>query len=569
MVLDGELERESAVSRSRWVSSRSLMPPDLHPSDESASQPGFGRARRWVDVRVPSLAAVTVLLAEVARRSPSPIRLGGPITSLVLASLLDSPRGDLAACGITAWVETDRRDDRRDGWTTDRVGLQGRWVLFDQVLGIVASGSSADGIPPAGHPVWRELTAQFRPPDIDVQAWQRVDRTTWVLHDGDGDMFAELVIDEQRRMGTHEASVEARLVSPSHHRIFDALIEPLNACFGVIESSSRATGRTVMQAQDAEWERTIGVSDAPRESDGSPLVGSPLVVGEPESADVGQQHPIQPEGGSKLDDLSWVIRAAVDVDAASRSRREPNGKYLRSVAGLVGAAPAMRALYAEAGQYLDAMLPDLISAESALVRAGDEAWAVGRLARVVGPAWDHMASPAEVGSDALAARASTLRSMVLAMLEQPDPAGQAARAILTTGLTSSVEAWITAHRNQRKPLDISRTAALRVSISAYRLAGEANSGSEPSHLAGTQAGIHARMHTLVVGLDQDLRWVRRRTAALNLIDRATATPALPLTPIQWMRVGVYANELRATLAQRLARARRRAQRLQRELSRIH
>ena len=553
------------------------MPPDLHPSDESAGQPGFGRGRRWVNVRVPSLAAVTVLLADVARTSPVPVRLGGPITSLVLASLLDSPRGDLAACGITAWVETDRRDDRRDGWTTDRVGLQGRWVLFDQVLGIVASGSSADGIPPAGHPVWRDLSAQFRPPDINVQAWQRVDRTTWVLHDGDGDMFAELVIDEQRRMGTHEASVEARLVSPSHHRIFDALIEPLNACFGVAGSNARLTGRTVMQAQDAEWKRTLGFSDAPPESD-----GSPLVTGEPESADVGQQRAHQAEEGSKLDDLSWVIRAAVDVDTAARTRREPNGEYLRSVAGLVGAAPAMRTLYAEAGQCLDAMLADLVSAESVLVRAGDEAWAVRRLAKAVGSqaasdrsesvqrvregdgadrrGWNHVVSPADEGSDALAGRASTLRSMVLAMLEQPEPAGPAAWAILTTGLTSSVEAWITAHRNQRKPLDISRTAALRVAISAYRLAGEATLGSDRSH--------HARMHALVVGLDQDLRWVRRRTAVLTVIDRATAAPALPLAPAEWMRVGVYANELRTAVPRRLARARRRARRLQRELSRV-
>ncbi len=589
-------------------------------SGPSALLVAFGRGRRWTDIRVPSIAAVTVALSGAAQQWPKPVRLGGPITSLVLASLLDSPRGDLAAAGLTAWVETDRRDDRRDGWTTDRVGLDGRWVLFDQATEKVVSGSSGDGTPGPNHPVWQELSVGSRPADLDVQAWQRVDRTTWVLHDGDGDVFAELVIDEQRRMGTHEASVEARLVAPSSHPIFDALIEPLDACFGVASPAVPTVGRTVTEVQDAQWEHVggrtvpgtetadqpsakIGLESpdvSPKEESETPLGWTPVAL---EVDRAGSRVAQKAKDATTLDDLSWVIRAAVDVDTAARTGRPATTAYLRSLAGLVGVAPAMRALYAEASVFLDVMLPDLVAAEAALVRSADDAWALRRLHRVIGSGrdsagavssrelgsdtnkesglspqasdWAGLLAPLVPGSQALAHQAANLRSMVLAMLEQSEPAGSAAWAVLTHGLANSLEAWITAQRNQRKLPDPRRSVTLRASVSAYRLASEAGPVPDSSHAQRTR--------TLVFALDRDLRWVRRRVALLSLVDAAAFLPAplpVPLSgaspsaspvpllgPADWMRVGVYVNDVRTAVPVRLASTTRRAKRLQREMNR--
>jgi hypothetical protein len=187
------------------------------PSVSRVTEPSVGssgRIRRWPEAKISSLTSVSTLFNEFAEQSGT-VRVGGPITSLVLSSVLDTSKRDLQRAGVVASIETDRRDDRRDGWTIDRVSLAGRWMVCNNHLHTYVCGSTAGGPPAQDHEVWAAALQDRRPEDLDVQIWQRTDRTTWVLHDGDGQVLAEFVIDEQRRMGTHESTVDVRLMYPA------------------------------------------------------------------------------------------------------------------------------------------------------------------------------------------------------------------------------------------------------------------------------------------------------------------------------------------------------------------
>ena len=528
------------------------------PQQAAAAQSVVFDARRWTDVRVPSIAAITVVLSEVATASPTLIRVGGPITSLILASIVDTPTGHLAASGVAAWVETDRRDDRSDGWTTDRVGLEGRWVIVNAPQGVLVSGSSVDGLPDTNHAAWVQAATE-RPPGIDVQAWQRIDRTSWVLHDGDGEVFAELAIDEQRRMGTHEATVEARLISPVGHRVFEALIGPLHVALGAPVQPAAVASRRVADVQDSQWLRhQEDAQEKPKRADDiseASLGASPSPVVTTSDLSIDASEPTH-------DDLSWVIRAAIDVDTYARQSRQPSKQGLRFLSGLIGVAPAMWALYPDAASSLSPMLPELIGAESMLVRLADESWALSQIASATNEGslqWDQVVAPYTDGTDALRGQAIALRSVVLAMLDQTEPTASTAFAIQSNSLGEAIAAWLTAHRSARKPLDTKRTRQLRATIDAYRFSADA--------VHRTEVAVANDLLDSVAQLDRDLRWVRRRVALLDLIDRgASSSEPLLLPPAHWMRLGVLADTTRLVIPERLDRARRRAKRLHRRFA---
>jgi hypothetical protein len=137
----------------------------------------------------------------------------GPMVGSVVASVVDTRSGALHATNREAWIETDRLDDRHDGWTTDRTGPDGRWVVVDSMAGLLfsdvgqRSGRNVQTLPP-------EQVTGIATPELDVVSWAKVDRTTWVLHDGDGAVLVEVQADSSRTMGTQESSHRLLVIGP-------------------------------------------------------------------------------------------------------------------------------------------------------------------------------------------------------------------------------------------------------------------------------------------------------------------------------------------------------------------
>jgi hypothetical protein len=512
-------------------SSHSLSPSAFAASPDLVGS--SGQVRRWPGARIPSIAAVSALFNDFARtdHTSQAIRVGGPITSLVLSSVLDTSKRDLQAVGVIVWIETDRRDDRRDGWTIDRVSLAGRWLVLNDNMRTYVCGSTAGGPPDPSHEVWKSALNGRTPEELDVQVWQRTDRTAWVLHDGDGQVLAEFVIDEQRRMGTHESTVDVRLLSSKDvHPLFDdlssVLDEFLSRRAATPPSASNATSQQRRRSGVEKLVAPAGFVPSRRATD----LTAPL----------------------------WVIRAAVDVETMTRRHVDNqtmvgNGfRELSSLAALIGSLPELRARHHPAAQQLESFCDELVEAERALVRCTDDGWAMRKLTKelFVGDTcdqWLSLLSDSAVALGLLRPHAPAIRGLVLTMLERTD--SELVGTANSEFLSGAVAAWVNHGRSSHRASDSRRAGNLRAAISAYRFSVESSSVA-----SDTTASIMSQARQL----DSNLTWLRRRSALIDLVSQATDSVKLPAA--DWMRLGITMNDVERRIEQRLVTTRKQAQR---------
>jgi hypothetical protein len=486
-----------------------------------------GRIRRWPETKISSITSVSTLFNEFAERQGT-VRVGGPITSLVLSSVLDTSKRDLQRAGVVASIETDRRDDRRDGWTIDRVSLAGRWMVCNNRLHTFVCGSTAGGPPAQDHEVWAAALRGRRPEELDVQVWQRTDRTTWVLHDGDGQVLAEFVIDEQRRMGTHESTVDVRLMH-------SAEVNPLCEEVAVL------------------------LDEFLKQTSSAPVEAPPV-------AKVVLPAPVTPL--RRANDLTaplWAIRAAVDVETMTRryqpehiSENSPSTnielRELPALAALIGSLAELRVRHPIAAAQLESFCDDLVAAERCLIRCADEAWAARRLTNSPGAKleWTSLMSDSSVGLRLLQPHSASIRSLVLTMLERTD--SELVGSVNADHLAGSIAAWSQHSRSVERAGDNRRAASVRAAISAYRFS------VESSNVATDGVALTMQRANQ---LDVDLRWLRRRAAMVELVQRGTDAFTLPAK--SWMQLGVAMSDVERRIDNRLALTRKHAQRVRQVL----
>ncbi len=498
-----------------------------------------GRVRRWPGLRIRSTASVTQVLIETARALG--LRVNGPVTSVVLASQVDTPDDLLQAHQVHAWVETDRRDDRRDGWMTDRVGLAGRWVVMNDNIGIYAYGVPGEGPIGAHDLVWRSALGGNRPEDLGVRSWQRVDRTSWVVHDGDGLVLGEFVVDEQRQMGTHESGVDVRLISDADHEVFAVVVDAISAHFG--------SGVIVPTGESL----TIDLNEAAVVLDDLGVNPTPAALEAHRSA-------------------LWIIRAALEVEELARSSRPIVERDVRALSTLIGAAPLLEANHQSAAEQLRPMLRSALVSHRTLAHEAHQRWArnkvAGRMKAKTGhrielvEAFDHRtedapASPSTPELSSLGQHASTLRAVVLMLIED-DPA-PCTSPVLLDALRDALGDWLSGPRTIPKVIDSRRTVAVRAAIAALLQADENNPTPLPKGIV-RDAEL----------MERDLRWIGRRVVLVETITWAASVaglaPGTMLVPEVWMDLGVMVDRTHQRVTTRLSAARRRATRLFREVS---
>jgi hypothetical protein len=166
-----------------------------------------------------ALSDVDHVLGSVLSTLPGII--DGPVTRSVLASYMDTVDLSLLNRGARIRMETDQHDDRHGGWVNDRTGAAGRWVVqlvspasvsvggarhcatLDELLGPYQGGA-----PLPSEPLWEKVCGESTPEQLHVVSLCRIERRRWVAHDGDGLVFAEVVVDNIRSLGTQEATHE-------------------------------------------------------------------------------------------------------------------------------------------------------------------------------------------------------------------------------------------------------------------------------------------------------------------------------------------------------------------------
>jgi hypothetical protein len=503
-----------------------------------------GRAKRWPGQRISSVAAITRLLTDTV--SGLGLRVNGPLTSVVLCSQVDGPDEQLALRQVHAWVETDRRDDRRDGWTEDRVGLAGRWVVVNDAVGSYAYGLPGGGPIDSQHMVWRSALAGRNPTELDVRAWQRVDRTSWVLHDGDGMVMGEFVVDEQRQMGTQESSVDVRLMTGSHEQVFVAVADAVEVFCG--RPAAAVVDLTTDHPDSAVDFHAVVESAEPVAARALNEIAGPAAL--------------------------WVIRAAIDVETLARSNADPTDRAIKSLGLLIGSGPFLVAAHYEAAEQLQPMLADAIAAHRYLSKRAYQQWAEKKvLSHAAAKTGRHSASDAwpldelvidDHESEAvghrgvLSSHVAELRGLVLLLLEE-DPSSLGS-LVLVEVLRDALGGWLGGPRSLPKVIDSRRVVAVRCAIAAVLAASEAE-----------QAAVASKaLRQRLSQLDTDLRWIGRRVALVETISRTAAasglTPGSMLTPEVWMDLGVLSRKTQRRMTKRLARARRQATRLFRDLS---
>jgi hypothetical protein len=257
-------------------------PPEATPTSRAV--------QTWSDL--PSLSAASMMehLAHLGVDSPDELHVEGPIVGSVVASVVNTRSGVLAASGREAWIETDRVDDRHDGWTSDRTGPDGRWVVVDTRAGRLFSavgqrvGRNSQALPP-------ESVTGVPVAELDVVSWAKVDRTTWVVHDGDGMVLVEVQADSSRTMGTQESSNRLLAIGP-----IDSADENLTVFSSLARALTEWLGKP-----DAQSDRVVEV-----ETEVLEIEVLEIEVSEREAPDVGEQ----------IQDLLRQERAAVaDADA--------------------------------------------------------------------------------------------------------------------------------------------------------------------------------------------------------------------------------------------------------------
>jgi hypothetical protein len=430
------------------------------------------------------------------------------------------------------------------------------------------AGSYAYGLPGGGpietsDIVWRSALAGRSPSELDVRAWQRVDRTSWVLHDGDGLVLAEFVVDEQRQMGTQESSVDVRLMTAESHRVFAVVSDAIELFAG------RAPERVVDVTTDA----LLVEGERPRPESTWPAASSAARVAANSSADSGAASGASTGSAVAGATALWVIRAALDVESLARSHVDPVDRDVKALSTLIGAGPFLIASHPEAAQQMQPMLADAISIQRHLAKRAYQQWAerkiLSSVAAKTGRRSVHDVSPLSelVGEDhesdatgqevSLSGHVVELRGLVLLLLEE-DPTS-AGSAVLLEVLRDALGGWLSGPRSLPKAIDSRRVVAVRCAGAALLAALEAE---KPD---GVSKGFRQR----VITLDDDLRWIARRVALVETITRTAAgsglTPGSMLTPDVWMDLGVLSGRTQRRMVKRLVKARRRATRLFREL----
>ncbi len=478
--------------------------------------------------------------------------------------MLDTSRRDLHSAGVVAWIETDRRDDRRDGWTIDRVSLAGRWLVVNNNTCTYVAGSTAGGPPDPGHAVWATALAGRAPEELDVQVWQRTDRTTWVLHDGDGQVLAEFVIDEQRRMGTHESTVDVRLMSATiPHPLFESLGVELDQFLSTqtrVEKRGRESVPPTSTAPRSSTSSASSASSGPFPSDRT-LATTPL------------------RRATDLTAPLWAIRAAVDVETMIR-RYQPeiqidsrgdgvnhlsnnDFRELPSLAALIGALPELRLRHQTAAEQLESFCEALVSAERSLIRCTDEAWAMRKL-RNTQPQppqqqhqqhqqWNGLLTDPAVGLRILQPHAPAIRNLVLTMLERTDT--ELLGAVNAEHLSVALTAWTQHPKSAHRAVDTRRASAVRTAVSAYRVSVESGNPNTESNSSVLRQ---------VRQLDRGFRWVRRRATLVDLVQKGSLSMDLPAAT--WMQLGVTVNTVERGIDDRLAATRKQAQRVRQLLT---
>jgi hypothetical protein len=362
----------------------------------------------WSPVQIRSVASVTALLREIISQetpAPSRPRLDGPLVTTLVATSLETADVLLASAGIRIRVESDRdavgsaaktvtqqsrrrrskgkavNDQVDTGWTAQRQSAEGRWVGYGS--GFFALGLLTGGRPNIGDPSWAPLLGDVGLDELEVSSWERVERTTWVIHDGDGLVFIEVVLDEERHLGTQVERTELRLMG------FETSTEALRLDIGdrlseLVKAQAIQPPPVSLEAVHPAIQPTqLGRIDAPGQE---PLVDEPDELTEPVLRD-SRVEPLTNRNGRNTLVVHRFTRAALDIALFLDTYEENRSTNLqRSVSSelmlITAAGDALLRALPSAGRSLEPSQKWLRDLQTAQQRQGDLTWAAKRLSRI-------------------------------------------------------------------------------------------------------------------------------------------------------------------------------------------
>ncbi len=162
--------------------------------------------------------------------------IDGPIVRSVLSSTLDTSDGVVVQSGGRVRMETDQHHAFTGGWAVTRNGKAGRWVVLQPEVreGLASTmaellGPVSGGPPSVNEPIWQAVCGGRIPSELHVLSLGRIERKVWVAHDGDGEVFAEVVFDKARSLGTHEVVSELTIrFGPANNGLCRRVAQALN-----------------------------------------------------------------------------------------------------------------------------------------------------------------------------------------------------------------------------------------------------------------------------------------------------------------------------------------------------
>ena len=130
------------------------------------------------------------------------LHVDGPIHTSVEVVMLNLGDDIGSQHQISARIESDTEDATRHGWVYDRIGKTGTFVVRRTlsrrgVWSVIGQAAAADSGEPVedSHAIWADVLGGRDPSSFSAHASVRVERTSWVVHDGDGTVELELVHD--------------------------------------------------------------------------------------------------------------------------------------------------------------------------------------------------------------------------------------------------------------------------------------------------------------------------------------------------------------------------------------